>query len=934
MFPNSLALTNCPKALQQTFDVKCRPPQAITIETLHPPQKHPAIQKMNQNNYQPLGKSFENKMLAMKLLARNRIASSSRHDTDFDISGNNPCLSGSSKVDKVESLHKKVKDTENPKSNPEIARLKNILEEQLSQLESIVDPSKAKKSQGQGNKLAPSQQAEEKELSLKINRVISSLSREVSSLERRVNRLPNVKEDTNELGKKLLSTYQFSMSFVQTYHTEYSSKLTESSQKLFKEKLSRLTKSLANCVTQLSEFPNFDFPMPDLGPRPKQAPAAVKQKIKISNQKKNPNLPKRSSKNVHLKLPQNTEHKPLNQEKHYIRKPTIPVEVYHNLSSDESLISLLAKLGHSRLTSPSNSRIQLGAHSLSARNTNVATKPSMMYIDIGPVIDGLAQETIEELIDEQISDLIFSIDISEVATDLSPLQTLQSLPKLIEDLDYYLTAINSYEDMVLSVERNLENLENPTNYKPKENIVSNINSHEDREEETMIVIPRPTPNISYLETDTTPQNEVEMPSINPVFIQNLTDDKFKLLRHNRLHQPSIRFAMKHNLLDSLKNDILNKSMDTVSEQIFQTLDSYVEKNFFDEFLKTPETMNLLQNIMRNADAVTPEKETTTLGIQTDKLTKNVQIQSVLSSPSLTNTPTQSQIYTSDFTTDKSNSIEATPISEQSDSLLQEYNSSHVDSHTEKDFTRSVPTFVEESTQATNNEDSEQDSELARLQNTSEESLSIESPFKQSLLALTPIMDVSSLLPVETDAEESSSISGLTPLPEEPPADPNTPDQLDSTISPVLSDLSSVNNSNAIQQPASKSSPVSNESSMYDLAFGSVLRKRSDIVCLDIDSILPLDDPTTHTLTASQTELNEQKLTHSLQEYSTTFSQSNSVLYSLSETQFVRTSDVINPPQTPLFQDSLDNTNANTHSSPDTDTPSFSIEEEITVSLSN
>ena len=184
--------------------------------------------------------------------------------------------------------------------------MKNILEEQLSQLESIVDPSKAKKSQGQGNKLAPSQQAEEKELSLKINRVISSLSREVSSLERRVNRLPNVKEDTNELGKKLLSTYQFSMSFVQTYHTEYSSKLTESSQKLFKEKLSRLTKSLANCVTQLSEFPNFDFPMPDLGPRPKQAPAAVKQKIKISNQKKNPNLPKRSSKNVHLKLPQNT----------------------------------------------------------------------------------------------------------------------------------------------------------------------------------------------------------------------------------------------------------------------------------------------------------------------------------------------------------------------------------------------------------------------------------------------------------------------------------------------------------------------------------------------------------------------------------------------------------------------------------------------------
>ena len=938
MFPNSLALTNCPKTLQQTFDVKCRPPQAITIETLHPPQKRPPIQNMNQNTYQPLGTSFENKMLAMKLLARNRITSSSRQDTNSNVSTNNPCVNDTRKVHKVESLQKKA---ENPKSNPEIVRLKNILEDQLSQLESIVDPSKAKKSQGQEKKLALSQQAEEKELSLKINRVISSLSREVSSLERRVNRLPNVKEDTNELGKKLLSTYQFSMSFVQTYHTEYSSKLTESSQKNFREKLSRLTKSLADCVTQLSEFPNFDFPMPDLGSKPKQTPAAVKQKIKVSNQKKNPNLPKRSSRNVHLKLAQNTEHKPLSQDKHYIRKPTNPIEVHHNLSSDESLISLLAKPGHSRLTSPSNSRIQLGTHPLSTRSTNIAIKPSMVYLDIGPVIDGLSQETIEELIDEQISDVICSIDISEVATDLTPLQTLQSLPKLIEDLDYYLTAIDSYEDMVSSVERNLKNMESPTEYKPKGDIVSNIDLHKDREE-TMIIIPRPTPNIDHLETDTTPQDELIISSINPVFIQNLTDDKFKMLRHNRLHQPSIRFAMKHNLLDSLKNDILNKSMDTVSEQIFQTLDNYVENNFFDEFLKTPETMNLLQNIMRSADAVTPEKETCTLGIQTDKLTKNVQIQSALSSPSLTNTPTLSQIYTSDFSTDKSN-IETTPISEQSSSLLQEYKSSLLDSPTEKDFT-SVPSFVEESVQTTNNEDSEQDTELVRLQDISEESLSSESPFKQSLLALTPIMDASSLLPVETDAEESISISGLTPLPEEPPADPNT-DQLDSTISPVLSD----NGSTAIQQLTSKSSEqsslVSNESSLNDLAFGSVLRKRSDIVCLDIDSILPIDDitdvhdPTTHTLTAnSETDVNKQKLTHSLQEYSTTFSQSYSTLYSPSETQFVRTSDAINHPQTPLYQDSLDNTNANTHSLPDTDTntdtPSLSIEEEITISLSN
>ena len=934
MFPNSLALTNCPKTLQQTFDVRCRPPQAITIETLHPPQKHPPIQKMNQNNYQPLGTSFENKMLAMKLLARNRISSSSRQDTDSSVSVNNPCMSDSSKVDRVESLQKKVKDTENPNSNPEIVRLKNILEEQLSQIESIADPSKAKKSQSQVKKPAISQQAEEKELSLKINRVISSLSREVSSLERRVNRLPNVKEDNNELGKKLLSTYQFSMSFVQTYHTEYSNKLTESSQKNFKEKLSRLTKSLANCVTQLSEFPNFDFPMPDLGQRPKQPPPAVKQKIKISNQKKNPALPKRSSKSVYLKLPRNIEQKQLNQDNHYIRKPTDPVEIHHNLSSDESLISLLAKPGHSRLTSPSNSRILLGTHS-----HNTAVKPSMVYLDIGPVIDGLAQETIEELIDEQISDLLRSIDISEVATDLTPLQTLQPLPKLIEDLDYYLTAIDSYEVMVSSVERNLENLENPTKYKPKENIVSSIISHKDREE-TMIVIPRPSPDIDYIERDTTPQNEVRTSSVNPVFIQNLTDDKYKMLRHNRLHQPSIRFAMKHNLLDSLKDDILNKSMDTVSEQIFQTLDNYVEKNFFDEFLKTPETMNLLQSIMRNADAVTPDKETATLGIQTDKLTKSVQIQSALSSPSLTNTPTSSQIYTSDFSTDKYN-VETTPISEPSDSHLQEYKSSLADSPTEKDFTRSVPSFVEESTQATYNEDFEQDSELVRLQEISEESQSLESPFKQSLLALTPIMDVSSLLPVETEAEESSSISGLTPLPEEPPADPNTPEQLDSTISPVLSDLSSDNDSTAIQQltPTSPElSPlISRESSLNELAFDSVLRKRSDIVCLDIDSILPLDDvhdPSTHTLTAnSLTDRNKQNQTHSLQEYSTTFTQSNSTLYSLSETQFVRASDVINPPQTPLFQDSLDNTNANTHSLPDTDTPSLSIEEEITISLS-
>ncbi|KAI6657497.1 hypothetical protein LOD99_243 [Oopsacas minuta] len=983
MFPNSLALTNYPKTLQQTFDIKCQPPQAITIETLHAPQKYQPIINNKQIKYQPLSSGFENKMSAMKLLARNRITSTSRQDDTSNASEGftqidyNPIPD--IRKDKVGTLQRNVETKD--KSETEIVRLKNILEEQLSQLESIIDPSKAKKSQTQRKK--PIQQAEEKDLSLKINRVILSLSREVSSLERQINRLSNGKEDSNELGKKLLSTYQFSMSFIQSYHNEYNSKLTESSQNNFKEKLSKLNKSLANCVTQLSEFPNFDFPMPDLGPSTKQAPAAVKQKGKVSNPKKKIAPPKRF-KNIQTKLPQKIDQNPSNQNRHYIRKPLNqypdrPLDIHPNFSSDESLISLLAKPGHSRLASPSNSRLRQLDNTASRYTERYLnkhnTKHSLMtYLDFGPIINGLAQETMEEMIDEQISELISSINLSEVVSDLTPLQTFQSLPNLIEDLDYYLSAIDSYQNMVSSMEKNLECLQIRTQYEPKtDNPGSIIPPYEDRDiyqqEDTIIVIPKPEPTITQIESlepGFTEQNHTIPSSINPLYIQNLTNDKYKMLRHNRLHQPSIRFAMKHNLLDNLKNEILNKSMDTVSEQIFQTLDNYVEKNFFDEFLKTPETMNLMQNIMRSDGTVPPAVETSTLGIQTEKLTKNVQIQSILSSPSLTNTPTSSQIYTTDFSTDKSN-IESTPFSEDSDSLILKYKTSIVENPTDKtsvlenptenDFTRSVASFIEDDTLYTNNfeECTEQAAELSQLQE-SVESFSIESPLKQSLLALTPIMDASSLLPVETEGEDLSSDSVYKPEPIKEPADSSISLGLtDSTISPVtMSDQSGSNNDSTDDNITMKShlSPLtSKEPSLSDIAFESVLRKRSDIVCLDIDSMLVLNDvrdPSTYSPTPDSDDDQQsngkhthdiedtaQKHTHTIQEYSTTFTQSNSTLYSLSEVRIDKTADILTLPQTPIFQDSLDNTNANTHSSPDTEsnTATIPIEEDISVSLS-
>ena len=946
MFPNSLALTNCPQTLQQTFDIKCQPPQAITIETLHNPHKYPQNHKnTNKQQQQPcLNTEFENRMLAMKLLARNRITNYSRQEM-LSPARQPAALNPVGDVGKEEAhkgavgqsgpnLQKKTESKDNSKARTEIIRLKNILEEQHSQLELIIDPSKAKRSFIQAKKLSLSQQTEEKELSLKINRIISSLSREVSSLERQINRVTSTTGHTNELGQKLLSTYQFSMSFIQTYHNEYQSRLTESTQNNFREKLSKLTKSLANCVTQLSEFPNFDFPMPELAPKP----VGTKQKrSKVQNQKKNPNLQKRLLKNAN---PQYIEQKPIEPSRQYIRKPQL--DSHHNLSSDESLISLLAsKPGHLQL-SPSNSRIQLETIPPRKRGRYIS-KPAKLAmikdIDLDPVLNGLAQETIEELIDEQISDVINSIDLSEVISRVPLVQNTQSLPELIEDLDYYLSAIDSYQSVVRSVEKNLASLDNPIEHKPKVQDTT-IEREDSRQfqEVKMIVIPRPDesgPDI-HTEPDTSTDKDPNVPSINPVFIQNLTDDKHKMMRHNRLHQPSIRFALKHNLLESLKDEILNSRMDSVSEQIFQTLDSYVEKNFFDEFLKTPETMNLVQNILRRATEGAGAIETSTQAIQTDRQSRSVQIQSVLSSPTDTNSTVLSQAYSSDFQTDKSIS-ESTLLSEHSYSPIIQYESPLVDP-TQTECSENVPTQQEQYTSLySDNEEevtvlaSNVTDGISMVEETVEMlSPSLESPLPAILspLALTPVRETpaaEAIEPKQPTQEHSDGRDDTTfsPFPDTDYSSDGAPN-LASTArvplaSPHLSPL------------------TSKEASLSELAYDSVLRKRSDIVCLNIDDMLILQDgldPPTYSLSVSGEYDQPSRLKKGLEEYNSTFTQSNSTLYSISQPQLEKDTDPLMAPQTPVFQDSLDNTQTHSSSRGTPVTPTDSIEEDISVSLTN
>ena len=968
MFPNSLALTNCPQMHQQTFDIKCQPPQAITIETLHKPHKCPPNHGNISNNkpakqqqqHPFINTEFENKMLAMKLIARNRITNYSRQEI-LSTSREAGALNPVSEVRK-EDIHKgetgpdlqtKSENKHNSKARTEIVRLKNILEEQQTQLESIIDPSKAKKSTIQGKKSSLSQQMEEKELSLKINRIISSLTREVSSLERQVSRVTSTTGHTNELGHKLLSTYQFSMSFIQTYHNEYQSRLTESTQNNFKEKLSKLTKSLANCVTQLSEFPNFDFPMPEIGPKPV---GAKQKKSKVQNQKKNILLPKKSLKNAHPRLPQYIEQKPIEPSRHYIRKaPTQAsdpqMDTHHNLSSDESLISLLAsKPGHSRLSSPSNSRIQL--ETVTSRQTGFTNKRHGNISAKRAIIrendfNDLAQETIEELIDEQISDVICSIELSEVISHAPPSQNFQSLPELIENLDYYLSTIDSYQNMVMSVEKNLASLDSPIERKPRaQDTMPTAVEKEGYREDKMIVIPRPeqiATNI-HRDADIPAEKDSKMPTINPVFIQNLSDDKYKVMRHNRLHQPSIRFALRHNLLDSLKEEILNSSMDNVSEQIFQTLDNYVEKNFFDEFLKTPETMNLVQNIIRRTTGDSQTVETLTQAIQTEKQSKNVQIQSVLSSPTATNSTILSQAYSSDFPTDKSTS-ESTPHSEHSYSPIIQYESPLVDNPNETDFSENIPTQIEQGISLhSNTEDREEFTVLASnitdgismVEETVEMlSPSLESPLPGILspLALTPVRDIPA---AETTGQNQ-------PTPEH--LEHSDREKTDTTFSPFLdTDYSSdgaliaANTTDArVPLKSPYLSPLtSKEPSMSELAVGSVLRKRSDIVCLDIDDILILPDdadPPTYSLTISGEYDQPSRLRPPLREYSSTFTHSNSTLDSISGTQLERETGPI-APQTPISQDSLDNTRVHSSSRGTPDTPTDSIEEDISVSLTN
>ena len=948
MFPNSLALTNCPQMLQQTFDIKCQPPQAITIETLHNPNKHPQGYKHSGNNksakqqqQQPcLNTEFENRMLAMKLLARNRITNYSRQDISARES---VALDPVSDVRKEEAhkgavgqsgpkLQKKAENKDKSKAKSEITRLKNILEEQHSQLELIVDPSKAKKSLIQGKKQSLSEQAEEKELSLKINRIISSLTREVSSLERQVTRVTSSTGHTNELGQKLLSTYQFSMSFIQTYHNEYQSRLTESTQNNFKEKLSKLTKSLANCVTQLSEFPNFDFPMPEIGPKP----VATKQKKNKVQNKKNPNLqPKRLLKNAPTRFPQHVENNPTEPTRHYIR----------NLSSDESLISLLAsKPGHSQLSSPSNSRMQLdtipsrqaGRYTSKPHGETAAYLAISRDIHFKSALIDLAQETVEELIDEQISDVINSIDLSEV---ISPMPATQSLSQLMIDLDYYLSAVDSYQSMVTNVQHNLASIDKPrVADTPIEKEVS-IQHREDK----IIVIPRPEQVGVDTHTDPDPPSHKDpsLPSINPVFIQNLTEDRYKVMRHNRLHQPSIKFALRHNLLDSLKNEIMKSSMDSVSEQIFQTLDNYVEKNFFEEFLKTPETMDLIQNIMkRSTEEVNPHTtETITQAIQTDKQSRSVEIQSRVSSPALTNS---SQAYSSDFLTDKSLS-ESTLLSEHSYSPIIHNESRLVDYPTDNECTENIPSQTEQAISLhSNNDGDEQEPTVSMVEETVEMlSPSLESPLPRimSPLGLTP-------------ARDSPAAEGVEPYQLTPEHTQHSDARDDTTFSPFLdTDISSYGaepvaktvDARTPLNPSYLSPLTSKEPSLSELACDSVLRKRSDIVCLDIDDIVCLPDgldPPTYSLSVSGEYDQPSRLKHpqkGLEEYNSTFTQSNSTLYSISEPLPEKETNLLIPPhtpQTPIFQDSLDNTQVHSSCGETPSPPTDSIEEDISVSLTN
>ena len=907
MFPESLALTNYPKQLQQTFDAKFQPPQAITIETLQPrgicSGPNNSVSQVDRSQQLPKTE-FERKMFAMKRLAQKKIRELSRSEDENiaverilgksnlnSIDKGLECEREKAQIDfKPQGLAEAKVDKTN---HTEIMRIKNILEGQLSELESILDTTKGRKQQNLAKK---STQIEDKELTSKINKIITSLLKEISSLERQIMHL-QIGSKHSEVAQKLLSTYQFSMSFIQTYHNEYSSRISEKYQEIFKEKLSKLTKSLTSCASQLSEFPNFDFPMPDLPSKPQKSisrnPPLPQKKNKSTNHKKAALPPKGLSKNPKTYKP--SVNAISDQNRCFVRRTNYnqnPENEHPNFSSDESLISFLAsKPGHSRLTSPSNSRAHLeGIPSpLLSRHQTIASQPLQAPgSTLHGIIDDLSQEMIEELVDEQIADVLNSIDLAQIVSEVPSTSHFKPLPDVLEDLDYYLSAINSYENLLSSVEKNLKLAEESPEIRETE--TPKVPEEASSEEKSLIIIPNPEHSPEdrdeelYVESSICKKTVSRKRPIDPVSIQNLSDDRYKMLRYNRLHQPSIRLALKHNLLERMKDEILDSAMDSVSRQIFKTLDNYVEKNFFDEFLKTPETMDFVRNILRKTTDVQPtDAATATLGIQTDQRTKSVQIQSTMASPTPSHSPLPSQDYSSDFS---------------SYSLGTERSASDTGVMSEN-------------------------SEISiRI---SEHSVEIPSQLISSAELSQPVLRsghemVYGVSITEQISEISIGIPGLShesPLPanDRSSSDSQTPTGSSIYISRAVTQLKTVSRSDSTEDPefpaAAVESVSSSEPNLSEIAYSTVLRRRSDIVCLDIESMLPLPDTTEHEVSPALTDSPSDP--DQPNEYTDTFTESNSTLYSPSETQTRKQSAVPLPPLTPIFQDSLDSSRALTQS---------------------